>query len=44
MPESFQIVPLPDAHFSIRSLNAFERTQVIGEVYMPESEGLRLIS
>ena len=44
MPESFQMVPLPDAHFSIRSLNAFERTQVIGEVYMPESEGLRLIS
>lgn len=43
-PESFQMVPLPDAHFSIRSLNAFERTQVIGEVYIPEGDGLRLIS
>ncbi len=44
MPESFQMVPLPDAHFSIRSLDAFERIQVIGEVYLPEGDGLRLIS
>ena len=38
------MVPLPDAHFSIRSPGAFERTQVIGEVYLPEGDGLRLIS
>ena len=43
MPETFQIVLLPDAHFSLHALDAFERTQCIREVYVPNGDSLQLL-